>query len=79
MIHPSRSYRCHYHPRDGGGYPMPAETGVLPFVQLKAANAEDAQRKAHHVTGCSVVSAERLEEAADADRAMLGILLGVAS
>lgn len=61
MIHPTRSYRCHYHPRDGGGFPTLADTGVLPFVQLKATDAEDAQRKAHHVTGCPVVSAERLE------------------
>ena len=64
MIHPSRSYRCHYHPRDGGGYPAPAETGVLPFVQVKAKDAEEAQRKAHHVTGCPVVGAERIEELA---------------
>ncbi len=57
----ARSYRCSYHPQDRDGYPTPAETGVLPFVQLKARNAEDAQRKAHQVTGCPVAQVERLE------------------
>lgn len=57
----TRSYRCSYHPKDRGGFPVQADSGVLPFIQLKAANAEDAQRKAHAVTGCAVASVERLE------------------
>lgn len=61
MLDRSRSYRCHYHPQDGGGYPMPADTGVLPFVQVQATSAEDALRKAHAVTGCAVAAAERME------------------
>lgn len=60
-IQPSRSYRCSYHPKDRHGVPEFTDTGVLPFVQLKAVNAEDAQRKAQAVTGCAVVGVERLE------------------
>lgn len=58
----TRSYRCSYHPQDRSGFPVQADSGVLPFVQLKAANAEDAQRKAHAVTGCAVASVERMDE-----------------
>lgn len=61
QIQPTRSYRCSYHPQDRFGTAVPADTGVLPFVQLKAANAEDAQRKAQAVTGCTVVGVERME------------------
>lgn len=64
QVTPTRSYRCTYHPQDGYGFPAPADTGVLPFVQLKARDAEDAQRKAHAVTGCPVSQVERLEVAA---------------
>jgi len=60
-ITPTRSYRCTYHPNDPNGYPVPAETGVLPFVQVRALNAEAAQRAAHHVTGCAIASVERVE------------------
>jgi hypothetical protein len=61
QVTPQRSYRCSYHPTDGNGYPVAAETGVLPFVQVVANDAEDAQRKAHHVTGCPIVAADRVE------------------
>ena len=44
-----RSYRCHYTPTDRDGFPVPTETGILPFVQVQAAGAEAAQRAAHHV------------------------------
>lgn len=57
----ARSYRCSYHPQSPSGAPAPADTGVLPFVQLKARNAEDAQRKAFHLTGCPISAVERLE------------------
>lgn len=56
-----RSYRCSYYPQDRFGCPVAADTGVLPFVQVKASSAEDAQRKAHAVTGCAVVGVERLD------------------
>ena len=63
-ITPARSYRCSYHPKDFNGHPAPSEAGVLPFIQLKARDAEDALRKAHAVTGCPVSHVERLEVAA---------------
>lgn len=63
-IRPARSYRCSYHPKDPQGFPTPADTGVLPFVQVKASTAEDAQRKAHAVTGCAISHVERIEVAA---------------
>ena len=63
-IQPARSYRCSYHPQDRQGYLAAAETGVLPFVQVKASTAEDAQRKAHAVTGCAISHVERIEVAA---------------
>ena len=60
----TRSYRCHYHPKDRDGYPTPCDSGVLPFVQIRARDAENAQRIAHQITGCSISSVERLEAAA---------------
>lgn len=61
QITPQRSYRCAYHPKDRYGAPVPCDTGVLPFVQLKAPSAEQAQRSAQAVTGCAIVNVERLE------------------
>ena len=62
--HIPRSYRCHYHPKDRNGYPAACDTGVLPFVQVKARDAEHAQRVAHQLTGCSISNVERLDEVA---------------
>lgn len=59
QVSATRSYRCSYHPKDTFGTPIAAESGVLPFVQIKAANAEQAQRAAFHVTGCPIASVER--------------------
>mgnify|MGYP000861611710 FL=1 len=56
-----RSYRCHYTPTDRNGFPVPAESGVLPFIQLRAVGAEQAQRAAHAVTGCPIDNVERIE------------------
>lgn len=64
MTKPIRSYRCTYHPKDLNGHPTMADSGVLPFVQLRAANAEDAQRKAFHLTGSPIAAVERIEGAA---------------
>lgn len=58
-----RSYRCHYTPTDRDGYPVPSENGVLPFIQLQATDAEQAQRAAHAVTGCPIAEVTRLEAA----------------
>lgn len=59
----TRSYRCFFTPRDRFGHPVASENGILPFVQLRADNAEHAQRAAHHVTGCPVSNVERIEHA----------------
>lgn len=59
-----RSYRCFYTPRDKFGSPVASDSGILPFVQLRASNAEGAQRAAHHVTGCPVADVQRIESAA---------------
>lgn len=58
-----RSYRCHYTPNDRNGFPVPSESGVLPFIQLKANDAEHAQRAAHALTGCAIDSVTRIEPA----------------
>jgi hypothetical protein len=60
---PTRSYRCHYTPLDRDGYPVASEAGLLPFVQVKAPNAEHAQRAAFAAIGCPISHVERLEEA----------------
>lgn len=54
-------YRCTYHPNDRDGYPVHADTGVLPWVQVQAANAEAAQRAAHALTGCAIAEVQRIE------------------
>lgn len=58
-----RSYRCSYFPTDRDSFPVPADTGVLPFVQVQARDAEHAQRAAHAVTGCPISEVQRLEPA----------------
>ncbi|MDD2728304.1 hypothetical protein [Malikia sp.] len=60
----ARSYRCTYDPRDGYGQTIQTEDGALPSIQLKAADAVDARRKAEGVTGCVVTDVERLDEVA---------------
>lgn len=59
-----RQYRCFLHPVDGAGFPLPVETGVLQFIQLRAKDAEHAQRQAAHVSGKPVSRVERIEVAA---------------
>jgi hypothetical protein len=54
-----RSYRCYYHPRPDA----PAESGVLPHIQVLASSAEDAARRANAVLGKPVDHVERLEPA----------------
>jgi hypothetical protein len=61
QITSARSYRCSYHPKDLNGYPIAADSGVLPTIQLKASNAEHAQRAAFALTGCVVANVERLD------------------
>jgi hypothetical protein len=57
----ARSYRATYHPKDQNGYPVASDAGVLPFIQLKASNAEDAHRLANAATGCVIAGVERVE------------------
>lgn len=57
----TRSYRCYYHPRPD----QPAESGVLPFVQVKAPSADHAMRSAHAVLGLTIDRAERIEPSAE--------------
>ena len=59
--HPGRSYRCTYHPKDTNGFPVAAETGVLPSIRVQAANAEQAALLAPAATGCVIALAERIE------------------
>jgi len=54
----ARRYRCYL------SHGHPADTGVLPFVQLRAVSAAIAARLAHAVTGACVVEVVRLEEVA---------------
>lgn len=55
QITPTASYRAYLRPAG-----LHAEAGVLPFIQVKAANAEHAMRAAHAVTGHQVEAVERL-------------------
>lgn len=66
QIHATRSYRCHYTPLDRDGFPVPSDSGLQPFVQVKAANAEHALRAAFATIGCPISHVERLEEAVTA-------------
>lgn len=61
QVTPTRSYRCSYHPKDTNGYPVATESGIQPFVQVKASSAEHAARAAHAVTGCPISNVERVE------------------
>lgn len=62
----SRSYRCHYTPLDLNGFPVPSDSGLLPFVQVKASNAEHALRAAFATIRCPISHVERLEDATTA-------------
>ena len=61
QITPARSYRCTYTPLDRDGFPVPCDTGVLPFVQVQAGDAEEAQRAAHALTGSPITEVQRIE------------------
>lgn len=61
QTHAGRSYRCTYHPKDTNGFPVAAETGVLPSIRVQAANAEQAALLAHATTGCVIALTERIE------------------
>jgi len=73
-----RSYRCHYTPKDRDGWPVPCETGVLPFVQVQATDAEAAQRAAYALTGCSIDTVERIEPREPRNERQAALALGAA-
>lgn len=52
-----RSYRCHYHPRPD----EPTESGVLPYLQVQAADAEKAAQMAFATVGKPIARVERIE------------------
>lgn len=56
QVTPTARYRAYLRPIG-----LEAAAGVLPFVQVKAVNAEHAMRAAHAVTGHPVEHVERLE------------------
>jgi len=58
----ARRYRAFYAPKDSNGYPVATDTGVLPFVQVQAADAEAAQRAAFALTGCSIADVQRIDD-----------------
>lgn len=64
QVTPLRSYRCFFTPLDRDGLPVLSESGVQPFVQVKANDAEHAQRAAHHTVGCPISDVQRIEVAA---------------
>ncbi len=55
------TYRCHYHPTDRDGLPVPCDSGVLPYVQVQAASAEQAQRLAHKLKQAPIAQVERID------------------
>lgn len=66
MSHAHRSYRAFYTPLDRNRFPVASDSGLLPFVQVQATNAEHAQRAAFATIGCPISHVERLEDAATA-------------
>ena len=60
-IQPMRSYRAFVYPVTADAWDLEGEEGnkLLQFVQLKAANSEDAEAKAMWVTGMNVYTVER--------------------
>lgn len=61
QVTPSRSHRRYHYPKTPYGQPVVSETGVLPFVQVRASSATRAMEKAAAVTGCVIDQAERQE------------------
>jgi hypothetical protein len=59
-----RSYRCHYTPQSPDGFPVASDSGLLPFVQVKADNAEHALRAAFATVRCPISHVERLDDEA---------------
>lgn len=56
-----RRYRAYYSPLDRDGFPVSSDTGVLPFVQIKADSAEQALTQAYALVGCPISEVQRLD------------------
>lgn len=57
----TRSYRCYYYPRPD----EPSESGVLPYLQVRAADAEQAAQLAYATMGKPIARCERIEPLED--------------
>jgi hypothetical protein len=57
----TQRYRCTFHPQTTDGYAVQSESGVLPYRDVEAVDAEAAARLAHQRTGCAIVETMRLE------------------
>lgn len=57
----TRSYRCHYHPKDQQGVPQPCESGALPSIRVQARNGNEAELIAAATVRGVVASVERVE------------------
>jgi hypothetical protein len=56
-----RTYRCTFQPLDRDGYPVPCETGVMPYLVLMARDAEAAQRLAFDRCKAPIVGVDRID------------------
>lgn len=62
MRNPTRQlYRCNFRPLTLDGFPTSCESGIEPFVDVEAANAEEASRRAYALKGCPITEVTRLE------------------
>lgn len=60
-----KSYRAYLIPKnaDPAGLEELADAGLLPTIRVKAANADQAENRAHLVSGKGVLRVERVEVA----------------
>lgn len=54
-------YRCYYTPQTAEGWVVPSESGVLPFIDVDATDAEHAMRQAHHAKSAPISEVVRLD------------------
>ena len=54
-------YRCSFHPLTIDGLPVSCESGIEPYVDVEAPNAEEASRRAYALKACPITEVTRLE------------------
>lgn len=59
----TQRYRCTYRPLTIDGFPVASESGVEPFIEVDARNAEEAARLAYAAKRCPITDAVRIEDA----------------